>query len=719
MIFEMFYNREAAFAFCFDHVTRVRPEVAEPQEIRTVEHKAWQAPNFPVAKSLLPVVREMLAERLRNGVLEKCYGPYRNPWFLVKKKESGKYRLINAAMEMNRHTIRDANLPPSVDEFSEEFAGCHIASLVDLYSGYDQIPLAKESRDLTAFYCPGMGLLRMTTLPQGATNSVAQFVRIVEKVLQDLIPDVCVPFLDDIGVKGPTTDYSGEEVAPGVRQYVLEHFRKLDKVFADLERAGLTIGPKSQFGMQGMKVVGFVCGAEGRTPESSKVIKILDWKPCTDVTEVRAFLGVCVYYRIWISDFIVIIVPLYYLTKKNVEFEWCSEQQESMDRLKIALTTAPALVKLSYATGAGRIIVAVDASLHGWGGVVMQEDENGKRHPSRYESGIWNHAEREYDATKRECRGVLKMLKKVRFYLYGIHFTLETDANVLVAQLNGAASDIPGALVMRWIAWIRLFDFEVKHVPRTKHTAADGLSRRARTASDDHDDEIEDDIDDFIAAQLGALRIAPVRAREETPDEPVLEGDDWSEDSKDLTYYLTMQRRPRSVALEDFRKFRRRATNFLVQNKILWQRHNKNRPQRRVVDGEERGKVIESMHDESGHKGREGTYHKIAQRYFWEGCFKDVKEYVESCPNCQLRSKNLGYEALYATWATGLWERVGIDITELPPDGGCPYLIVAREGLSGWAEARPLRTTSSALVAKFLWEDVIYRHGLFGRLIVR
>ena len=79
------------------------------------------------------MVIEMLKDRLQRGTLEPCHGPYRNPWFIVKKKEKNKYRLINAALDMNKVTIRDANLPPSVDEFSEDFAGCHIASLIDLF----------------------------------------------------------------------------------------------------------------------------------------------------------------------------------------------------------------------------------------------------------------------------------------------------------------------------------------------------------------------------------------------------------------------------------------------------------------------------------------------------------------------------------------------------------------------------------------------------------
>ena len=59
-----------------------------------------------------------------------------------------------------------------------------------------------------------------------------------------------------------------------------------------------------------------------------------------------------------------------------------------------------------------------------------------------------------YDATKCECCAVLKALQKVRYWLYGVHFVLETDANVLVAQLNRSATDLPGSLVMRWIAYI-------------------------------------------------------------------------------------------------------------------------------------------------------------------------------------------------------------------------------------------------------------------------
>jgi hypothetical protein len=78
-------------------------------------------------------------------------------------------------------------------------------------------------------------------------------------------------------------------------------------------------------------------------------------------------------------------------------------------------------------------------------------------------------------------------------------FTLiETDALVLVHQLNGAASDIPRALMMRWITWIRLFDFEIKHIPGSKNVVADTLLRKPLGLTDQREKETEGDIDNWV-----------------------------------------------------------------------------------------------------------------------------------------------------------------------------------------------------------------------------
>ena len=716
LLLEMLFNREAAMAWDFSEMGKVKDIVSPPQQIRTIPHDAWQAPGFPVPKALHQVVIDMLKDRIKHGILEPCHGPYRNPWFLVKKK-SNKYRMINAAMNMNKVTIRDANLPPDVDGFSEEFAGMVMTSLIDLFSGYDQITLAKTYRDLTAFMTP-LGLLRQTTLPQGATNSVAQFVRVITKILEDLL-EICRPFLDDIGVKGPKTTYGNVEVAPGVRQFVLEHIKNLDSVLLNFELAGCTIsGEKSQFCMPGIKIVGFVCDFHGRRPEGSKIIKILEWRPCHDVTSARAFIGVCVYYRVWIENFALVAAPIFQLFKKGNKFVWGKEQEIAMDKLKMALTTAPAMKTLNYSEKAGEIVLAVDASLQGWGAVLQQGVAGSKdRHPVRYESGLWNEQETRYDAGKRECRGLMKALKKVRYWLYGTKFVIEIDANTLVAQLNQSASDLPGALVTRWLAWIRLFDFDVRHVPGRKHSAPDGLSRRPRGPSDDEDEAHEEDIDDFIDAQLNCIRLCPVSVGLEG-SEPILE-DSYSDHSQEIARYLTTLSRPSEMSTKQFRKFKHEALKFLVQDKHLFKRSNKTAPMRRVVDlQEERSMILQELHDESGQCGRKGTYRKVADRYWWEEVWKDTCAYVKSCEECQLRAPRREEETLHPTWTSGVWEKVGVDVVYMPPNEGKRYIVLARDDFSGWVEGRALGAATSEAVARFLWEDVICRHGCPGRFVM-
>jgi hypothetical protein len=87
---------------------------------------------------------------------------------------------------------------------------------------------------------------------------------------------VAKPFVDDVGVKGPYTDYDGEEALPGIRRFILEYIQNLDKTLERIERARASIGAKSQFYKDGLNVVGFICNSKGREPSVDKVIRIMN-----------------------------------------------------------------------------------------------------------------------------------------------------------------------------------------------------------------------------------------------------------------------------------------------------------------------------------------------------------------------------------------------------------------------------------------------------------
>jgi len=58
------------------------------------------------------------------------------------------------------------------------------------------------------------------------------------------------------------------------------------------------LGRKSEFLKEQIEIVAYVCGIDERTSEEAKIRKIIRWPACTDLRDIRVFLGICIYYRI-------------------------------------------------------------------------------------------------------------------------------------------------------------------------------------------------------------------------------------------------------------------------------------------------------------------------------------------------------------------------------------------------------------------------------------
>ena len=84
---EVLFNREAGIAFDFTEKGYFKPEVEPPHAIPTIQHDQWEVSNFRVPKALEKNVTEIIKANLDYGVLERSFGPYRNPWFLFLKRQ--------------------------------------------------------------------------------------------------------------------------------------------------------------------------------------------------------------------------------------------------------------------------------------------------------------------------------------------------------------------------------------------------------------------------------------------------------------------------------------------------------------------------------------------------------------------------------------------------------------------------------------------------------
>ena len=166
--------------------------------------------------------------------------------------KNGTLRFIRDLQPVNKETIHNAKIGPSIDEFAEEFRRS-IYSIGDLCSGYDQFQLVVDSKDITKMRT-SIGLVRMCMLPQGATNFVVHMVNAMNKVLRDCILEIMMPFLDDIPIKGSLEEgKDGLKDEAGCRRFVIDHIKDCEKVLQKVDHSNLTLSGENST----------LCGAYG------------------------------------------------------------------------------------------------------------------------------------------------------------------------------------------------------------------------------------------------------------------------------------------------------------------------------------------------------------------------------------------------------------------------------------------------------------------------
>lgn len=284
---------ETAFAWTETEKGKFSDEYFDPVVIPTIEHIPWVLRNIPIPPGIFNKVVEVIKNKIASGIYEPSNSSYRSRWFCVVKKDGKSLRIVHDLQPLNAVAIKDSALPPMIEQYAESFGGRGCYAMFDLFVGFDQRSLATESRDLTTFQTP-LGTFRLTSIPMGYTNSMQIQHGDTTFILQNEIPHVTIPFVDDIPVKGPPTRYElpngGFETIPennGIQRFIWEHLQNVNRVIQRVKHAGGTFsGLKSFICVESAVVVGHRCTYEGRIPEESRVQKILDWPICRSLTEV-------------------------------------------------------------------------------------------------------------------------------------------------------------------------------------------------------------------------------------------------------------------------------------------------------------------------------------------------------------------------------------------------------------------------------------------------
>jgi len=497
-------------------------------------------------------------------------------------------------------------------------------------------------------------------------------------------------YLDDVIIFGSTPE---------------EHLERLGKVFQRVREANLKLKPsKCRLLQSAVSFLGHVVSSAGVSMDPAKINDVVEWPVPQRLRDVRAFVGLCAYYRRFMRNFSVIAAPLFELTRKGRMFSWNEECQQAFNQLKDLLTSAPIL---ALPTDKGSYVLDCDARDIGIGAVLSQViDEEEK--VIAYGSRLLSTAERNYCVTRRELLAIVHFTKTYRQYLLGRRFTLRTDHAALQwLQRTPEAIGQQG----RWLERLAEFDFRILHRPGGKHANADAMSRRPCRQCGMEDppetemvrattQEVADNAIDIDAGRLST---------EQGVDPDLKLVRTWLEGSApDLIEVL---RENEAVKVYWYQK-----DHLYLRDGVIY---------RRKPGGEEqvllpatlRGEFLRMAHTgiTGGHLGVRRTRWQVRRRAYWVGWSRAVWDYCKRCSQCSRyhRGKPPRQGPLQPLPCGEPWERLSVDITGPHPRSrhGKVYILTVMDGFTKFVEAIPITNQEASTVARALVENVIVRYG--------
>lgn len=416
---------------------------AEPLRRRPLAHKEETA--------------RQIKEMLKLDIIEPCESPSAAAYVIVKK--TGDLRFCIDFRKLNEVTVKSSYPLPNIEECLEPF------SQLDLASGFWQLPISEQARDLTSFRVED-GQYRSKRMPFGLCNAPASFQRLMNALFAALKGIHLQVFIDDLCLA--TTSWG-------------DHLILLEKVFEILINAKLKLkANKCMFGCEEVKFLGHVLEKNGIRADPDKVRAITKLPTPKDTDEVRRVHGLLNYYRKLIPNFAMFTEPLTRLFKKGKAFEWGPEQANAFANIKKALTSDPVLAPFNQKDP---LCLKTDASLVGVAGILLQRQGDDWRIITCC-SRSTSAAERNYSITDLEGLAIVYCIQKLRNYLLGRHFTILTD-HCALCSLKTRMSKNPR--LRRWAILLSEFDFSIRYVKGQLHNDVDCLSRApVDTAEDEY-----------------------------------------------------------------------------------------------------------------------------------------------------------------------------------------------------------------------------------------
>lgn len=681
----------------YDHAINLKNKDSKPIKLPAIRQRP----------ALARAMKEKLDELSAAGKIRRSTSEYGAPAFMIE--QGGKQRMVTNFVKLNEQTVTNATSLPHIDELIARLSKANVFSKLDLTSGFHQVRMREEDIAKTGFTTP-FGHYEWVVMPFGEKNAPATFVQLLNQlVLVDLVHDFIIVFVDDILIFSETPE-----------QHV-EHVRAVLDRLANHE---LFINPdKCTWMVDEVDFLGYRLRAgEGSVElmiQENKIRAVTEWPVPKTISQLRSFLGTANFSRSFIKDFSTIAAPLTTATagkfkSKNASIIWTDKEQTSFDKLKVALTSAPAL---AVPDERQPFVLYTDASEFSIGATLCQLNENNEMQICGYMSGKLKGAELNWTVHEKEMYALVRALEH-----WSMHFvqvvhpiTVYTDNVAMLHMLKSEDHHNINGRRARWTNVLTRFKLSPKRIEGSMNVQADALSRRA---------DLDGGREEVQALRRAQADLALEHLGLSVPIVDVsgtlaaVSSNEAGESQLSSTGLIENVKQSYSAdqhcvkMLNDPKRYHVRLIDGLIINE-----HG-----RIIVPAvpKLRSAILVECHDTiiSGHLGTAKTVARVRRNFDWNGVVVDAHDFVQSCGKCQMnKARNMKEAGLMqpieAPMSKGM--TISIDfVGELPRTArGKDYIMVITDRFSKrvWYEATR-KTITAKQAAKILFEKVVRHQGL-------
>ena len=542
--------------------------------------------------------------------------------------------------------------------------GGSIFSRLDLTVAFHQIELSENSRYITTFVCR-KGLYRYKRLNYGISSASELFQRILQQILQD-IPN-CKNIVDDIIIYADNQE---------------DHDKVLKMVLTRLREKNLTLNrSKCEFNKSELKFMGHILSSRGIQIDESKVKAVHDAEPPKNTAEVLSFLVLVTFCAKFIKNYSTVAEPLRKLTRKNVPWEWTSEQQHSFDVLKQSMSAEVT----AYNNPSAETHLIVDGSPCGVAAILNQKQKNGDIRPVAYASRTLTPTERRYSQTEREALAVLFGIQRFHVYLYGMQFTVYSDHKAL-ERVFTSVHQAP-TRIQNFVLKLQPNNFTVRYL-KGSDNISDILSRTPISETDNETCDLTEKYVNYVMET--SLPIAL------TLDE-LQQACETNETLIKVRKGIQTNKWGKSDALKPYRQIRNelsiKDSIILKANKI-------------IIPTSLQKRVLNLAHE--SHQGIVKTKQLLRQKVWWPSIDIDVMNTIKTCHACQVTSVPPREPPVVMTkLPDGPWQRLAMDISG--PIENKYYLLAVIDYYSRFPLVEVITSTTSQTIISHLrkWFSIL------------